>query len=111
MSSQTTKRCVSNLYDTPIRDASCAMPYSSQHIDIMRKCCGDTEIKSYYDDCGLFCLAKGQSVADLAECLYDEGAKWEDVFCRGKGEATVTGKGVPIPSASVRSIGEDGDAG
>lgn len=101
----------SNLYDTPIRDAVCAMPYSNKHIDYLRTCCKDAEVVSYYDDCGLYCLAQGQSVSDLIECLYDEGAKWEDVFCRGpeSATATATGAGNILPSADA-SVVEESDS-
>lgn len=114
-----TGRC-GNLYDTPVRDAVCAMPYNESHIDYMSSCCRDADIVSYYDDCGLYCLAQGQSVEALSQCLYDEGAKWEDVFCRGDVEATATGDGQPLASSSARVVedeereeagreGEDGD--
>lgn len=96
-----------NLYDTPIRDAVCAMPFSNTHIGYMSTCCKDAEVVSYYDDCGLYCQAKGQSVEDLIKCLYDEGAKWEDVFCRGSEQATATGDGKPLPSSDARVVDDD----
>lgn len=96
-----------NLYDTPVRDAVCAMPYKDAHIGYMSACCGDAEVISYYDDCGLYCLAEGQSVEALTACLYDEGAEWEDVFCRGSEKATATGDGKPLPSSEARVLDDD----
>ncbi|KAL6855618.1 hypothetical protein ACO1O0_006770 [Amphichorda felina] len=71
----------------------------------MVSCCKDADINSYYDDCGLYCLAQGQKVKDLSRCLYDEGAKWEDVFCRGEEDATATGDGKPLASSGARVVG------
>lgn len=96
-----------NLYDTPVRDAVCAMPFNETNINFMSACCKDAEIVSYYDDCGLYCLAEGQSVEDLIQCLYDEGAEWEDVFCRGSEQATATGNGRPLESSDSRVVEDD----
>lgn len=96
-----------NLYDTPVRDAVCAMSYNQDSKAYMASCCNDADIISYYDDCGLYCLAKGQKVKELSRCLYDEGAKWEDVFCRGEEDATATGAGKPLASSDARVV--DGD--
>ncbi|TDZ13503.1 hypothetical protein C8035_v004398 [Colletotrichum spinosum] len=103
----------SNLYNQPNQDRNCAMPYRSNNTDIMKKCCGDADVVSYYDNCGLYCIALGQSVADLRDCLFDEGAGWTDVFCRDNGNAnasaTATGNSAPDASASATVISGDGD--
>ena len=93
----------SNLYDTPVRDIACAVPYSKDNLDYMSKCCNNADVVSYYDDCGLYCLALGQSAEDLTKCLYGKGVKYEDVFCRNNGtaSATATGGGDLMSSASV----------
>jgi hypothetical protein len=100
-----------NLYDTPVRDAACAMPYADEYVDMMKSCCGDAGIYSYYDDCGIYCAAIGQSVGDLTECLYSKGAKDEHVFCRKSETATATGDGKPVAAASATAIdgGSDDD--
>lgn len=100
-----------NLYDTPARDAVCAMPYSEEHIGYLESCCKGAEIYSYHDDCGLYCAAEGQTVGDLTECLFDAGAGWTDVFCRGGETASATGDGEPIASATASSVAnsDDGD--
>lgn len=105
--------CAANLYDTPVRDIACAMPHSDKNIDMMTKCCKDADIVSYYDDCGIYCLALGQSSEDLSKCLYDAGAKYENVFCRDGGDAsaTATGNTKPLPSADTEVVkgGKGGD--
>lgn len=87
----TSANCGATLYDIPVQDASCAMPYGGNHTDILSKCCGSADVVSYSDNCGLYCLAEDQSVADLTTCLYDNGASYQDVFCRGNSTATATG--------------------
>ncbi|KAM0282460.1 hypothetical protein ACHAO9_010249 [Fusarium lateritium] len=99
----------SKLYDSPIRDASCAMPYEDDHIDILKKCCNESDIVSYYSNCGLYCLAQNQTVDDLHNCFFDEGAKWDRVFCRGENDATATGNGSPLASASATLISNSGN--
>lgn len=98
-----------NLYDTPARDAVCAMPYSEEHIGYLESCCKGAEIYSYHDDCGLYCAAEGQTVGDLTKCLFDEGAGWTDVFCRGQETASATGDGEPIASATASSVADSDD--
>ncbi|KAK7431638.1 hypothetical protein QQZ08_001856 [Neonectria magnoliae] len=94
-----------NLYDTPIQDAVCAMPYGGNHTELMLSCCKEADVVSYYNDCGLYCLAVDQSVADLSDCLYGKGAAWEDVFCKGNESATATATGkVKIPASASASI-------
>ncbi|KAI1375818.1 hypothetical protein F4677DRAFT_101614 [Hypoxylon crocopeplum] len=96
--------CGAQLYDTPVQDAVCAMPAGGNHTDIMAACCGAADVVSYYDGCGLYCLAAGQSVADLTSCLFDHGAAYTDVFCRGNTTATATGTGTALPTSAGASI-------
>ncbi|KAK6209164.1 hypothetical protein LQW54_006618 [Pestalotiopsis sp. IQ-011] len=82
--------CTANIYDTPDQDAVCAMPDAGNHTAIMTSCCGAADVIGYYDGCGLYCRAEGQSVADLRDCLFGWGAGWADVFCSGNLTATAT---------------------
>ncbi|KAK2680186.1 hypothetical protein RAB80_005367 [Fusarium oxysporum f. sp. vasinfectum] len=63
-----------NLYDTPNQDNTCAMPFKDNHTEIMQKCCGDAKIVSYYNGCGLYCVALDQTIGELAKCLFSNGA-------------------------------------
>lgn len=105
--------CAANLYDTPVRDIACAMPYSDDNIDRMKKCCKGADVVSYYDDCGLYCLALEQSAEDLTDCLFDEGAQYQDVFCRDGGDAsaTATGDTKPLESADTTVVSGSGKKG
>ncbi|KAI2612702.1 uncharacterized protein GGS25DRAFT_132437 [Hypoxylon fragiforme] len=98
------------LYELPTADAACAMPYGSNHTDIMTACCGDADVISYYDDCGLYCLAQGQTVNQLVDCMFAKGAPWQAVFCSGpdtNASATATGHDVPTSAqASVIATGK-----
>lgn len=86
----TNAQCGATLYDIPVQDASCAMPYGGNHTDIMSACCQSADVVSYADNCGLYCLAEDQTVKDLTDCLYDQGASYQDVFCRGNSSASAT---------------------
>ncbi|KAI0138644.1 hypothetical protein F4776DRAFT_63516 [Hypoxylon sp. NC0597] len=97
-----TSGCGAQLYNIPVQDPAVGIPSGGNHTDIMSACCGSADVISYYDDCGLYCLAIGQSVDDLIHCLYDHGAAYQDVFYRGNVSATATVTDAPLPtSASV----------
>lgn len=66
--------CGSTLYNIPVDDAACAMPYSGNYTDIMEACCKSAAVISYYDNCGIYCLAIDQSISDLTDCMYKNGA-------------------------------------
>lgn len=102
-----------NVYDIPTQDAACAMPYGSNHTDIMSRCCDSANVISYYDDCGLYCLAIGQDVGNLTQCLFDNGAADTDVWCRGNQTqtATETGDGGAAPSTASARVVATGGAG
>ncbi|KAL2108534.1 hypothetical protein VUR80DRAFT_3697 [Thermomyces stellatus] len=104
--------CGAVLYDTPVHDVACAMPYSEDNIDLMSKCCKEADVISYYDNCGLYCLALGQSAEELTDCLYDGGARYEHVFCRDGNDASATATGAePRESADTEVVksGDDND--
>ncbi|KAK4235027.1 hypothetical protein C8A03DRAFT_18169 [Achaetomium macrosporum] len=103
--SATSTACTGNrLYDIPVQDASCAMPFGGNHTDIMAKCCGPADVVSYYNNCGLYCLAQDQTVAELTACLFKEGAANNEVFCRGNTTASATGTATDLPATASASI-------
>ncbi|KAF4957778.1 hypothetical protein FSARC_11187 [Fusarium sarcochroum] len=99
-----------NVYDTPNQDNVCAMQYKDNHTQIMQKCCGDAKIVSYYDECGLYCVALDQTIVELQECLFDNGAPWEGVFCSGNKKTTKTAD-AKVPATAQASVisGDDDD--
>ncbi|KAJ6438890.1 Fungal transcriptional regulatory protein, N-terminal [Purpureocillium lavendulum] len=101
----TTASCA-NLYDIPTADAACAMPHSDNNVKLMSSCCKGSQVVSYFNKCGLYCLAQGQSVGDLTSCLYKANAPWNSVFCRGNTSATATetGTGTVAATASASVI-------
>lgn len=110
--------CGATLYDIPVDDVACAMPHSDSNVELFSKCCKDADVISYSDDCGVYCLALGQSEGDLRTCLFDEGATHGEVFCRSgqdpassDTEATATGA-EPRESADTTVVqeGEDNES-
>ncbi|KAF4471166.1 hypothetical protein FALBO_1909 [Fusarium albosuccineum] len=110
-----------NLYDSPNQDTTCAMPYSEKNLDYMKSCCGDAQVVSYYNDCGLYCVALDQTIGDLRDCLFDKGAGWADVFCsvqNKKGDAENSSKLIAaasktedadVPATAEASVVANGD--
>lgn len=112
---QASPACAAQLYNIPVQDASCAIPYdsSANATDIMSGCCNAAAVVSYYDNCGLYCLAEGQSVEDLTSCLMQSGAQPQNVFCRGNVTATATGSSNEIPPSAQATVvsGGSGSSG
>lgn len=104
VASAPTNGCAANLYDTPVHDAVCALPYSKANIKIMEACCGDTDIVSYYDNCGLYCLAIDQTVGELSKCFIKEGAADSAPFCRGNTTATATATSHKIAATADATV-------
>ncbi|KAH7142104.1 hypothetical protein EDB81DRAFT_797881 [Dactylonectria macrodidyma] len=94
-----------NLYNTPVQNSLCAMPYGGNHTEIMTACCGTADIVSYYNDCGIYCLATDKNVSEIVQCLYKKGAAWDDVFCKGSGTATGTATTLPTEASIIATGG------
>ncbi|KAI1273903.1 hypothetical protein F5Y07DRAFT_374868 [Xylaria sp. FL0933] len=108
-----TQACA-NLYEIPISEAGCAVPFSDAHKDAMASCCKSADVISYFDDCGLYCEASGQTIKDLQDCLFGQKVAYQDVFCNANVNATATNTDPEIPataSASVVAGGDDGKNG
>ncbi|KAG9250222.1 uncharacterized protein F5Z01DRAFT_678020 [Emericellopsis atlantica] len=98
-----------NVYEIPVQDSACAMAYSDDAVDYFESCCKSADVYSYGDDCGLYCVASGQTVEELTACLIDEGAQHGQVFCSGNTTATATGDGEPYASATATVISDSSD--
>lgn len=64
----------------------------------MSSCCSSASVVSY-SDCDYYCLAQGQNVGDLAECLIKASEPGE-VWCNTNANATATGS-VPTTGAGT----------
>lgn len=110
-----TNTCTSpSLYDIPVNDTACAIPFGGNHTDVMSNCCKSADVVSYNDNCGLYCLVIDQTVSDVTQCLYGDGIGWADAFCRGDGNDTATATagsgGALATGASVISNGDGASA-
>jgi hypothetical protein len=97
---QTSVSCGAQLYDIPTKDAACAVPAKINYNALMSHCCGPAAVTGYYNNCGLYCLAQGQTVGQLVDCLTADGVEYSDVFCNTNMSATAT--------AAVTGGGKDG---
>ncbi|RAL11834.1 uncharacterized protein BO97DRAFT_405878 [Aspergillus homomorphus CBS 101889] len=97
--------CTGSIYVLPIQDAACALPNTGNFSSIMDKCCTPASVTKYNNDCGLYCLAQGQTVKELLGCLQDNGAVTQ-AFCSANLNASATA------SASTSSAtGKDSKTG
>ncbi|CRG87192.1 hypothetical protein PISL3812_04209 [Talaromyces islandicus] len=88
-------------YELPVKDAACGVPNKSEYESIFNKCAKPAGIRAYNNDCALYALAVDQSVQRLTDCLYDDGVKWEDVWCTGSVNATATSTDYPTPTGTA----------
>lgn len=97
-SASSTSSCHAKLYDIPTHDAACAMPMMGNYSAVMSSCCSSASVIEY-DGCDYYCLAQGQTVGDLAECLI-KASEPGQVWCNTNANATATGTGVVTLSAT-----------
>jgi hypothetical protein len=100
-----------SLYDIPVSDKACAVPAGGNHTEVMSQCCKGADIVSYNDGCGLYCLAIGQPVEDITNCLFSNGIPYQDGFCNGKGNDTASATENTSPTATGASVVSEGAAG
>ncbi|KAI0544731.1 hypothetical protein F4679DRAFT_563630 [Xylaria curta] len=111
----TTTPACANLYEIPISEAGCAVSFAGTgHKDAMEACCKSADVVSYFNDCGLYCVAAGQTIKDLQDCLFGEKVAYQDVFCNANVNATATNPDPEIPATASASVvaggsGKDGD--
>lgn len=110
--SPTNTACLgSKVYDIPVQDPAVGILFGGNHTDIMKTCCKSADVISYYGDCGLYCLAIDQSVQDIINCCYKNGAPYTDVFYRGTVNASATATGTSLPTGAQASVVATGGSG
>ncbi|KAJ5742422.1 uncharacterized protein N7511_011441 [Penicillium nucicola] len=108
-SASATSSCTAKLYDIPTHDAACAMPMQSNNSAIMSSCCSNASVVEY-DGCDYYCLAQGQSVGTLAECLIkasEAGEVWCNTNANATATATATATGTGVVTQGVSTTGAD----
>ncbi|KAH7252679.1 hypothetical protein BKA59DRAFT_475107 [Fusarium tricinctum] len=98
------------VFNTPNQDNVCAMIYKDNATDIMSKCCGDAQLVAYQNDCGVYCVAIDQTIVELGDCLFANGAPDANVFCSGNKTTTKT-EDAKVPASAQASVidGDDDD--
>lgn len=75
----------------------------------MSSCCSDASVVEY-DGCDYYCLAQGQSVGTLAECLIkasEPGEVWCNTNANATATATATATGTGVVTLSATTSGAD----
>jgi len=97
-----------NANQLPISEAACAVPFGGNHTDVMSTCCKDASVVSYFNDCGLYCVAADQTIQELQECLSGEGVPYNNIFCNAANNATATNTDPDIPATASASVVANG---
>ncbi|KAF4764295.1 hypothetical protein HAV15_001319 [Penicillium sp. str.  len=108
-SASATSSCHAKLYDIPTHDAACAMPMQNNNSAIMSSCCSKASVIEY-DGCDYYCLAQGQDVGTLAECLIkasEQGEVWCNTAANATATATATATGTGVVTLSATETGAD----
>ncbi|KAJ5927492.1 hypothetical protein N7516_009265 [Penicillium verrucosum] len=108
-SASATSSCHAKLYDIPTHDAACAMPMQNNNSAIMSSCCSEASVVQY-DSCDYYCLAQGQNVGTLAECLIkasEPGEVWCNNGANATATATATATGTGVVTLGATESGAD----
>lgn len=96
----------------PVKDAACAVGSTSgvpdNYSKILKGCCKDAPVESWKDDCALYCLSVGQSIADLQKCWQDGGVNPAQIFCNGVQNATATSEPSKTNGGGAKETGGKG---
>ncbi|KAI6772925.1 hypothetical protein HG530_003883 [Fusarium avenaceum] len=92
-----------SVFNTPNQDNVCAMIYQGNATDVMSKCCGDAQLVAYQNDCGVYCVAIDQTIVELGDCLFANGAPRANVFCSGN-ETTTKTEDAKVPASAQASV-------
>ncbi|KAI5287617.1 hypothetical protein KEM54_005865 [Ascosphaera aggregata] len=91
--------CAANIYEMPVRDAACGMPNKGNNTDILKSCCGKAPVETYPNKCGLYCLAIGQELRELRECLIKLNMG-VDTFCNNSAPSTAMATGTATQTST-----------
>ncbi|KAF2869921.1 hypothetical protein BDV95DRAFT_91232 [Massariosphaeria phaeospora] len=110
-----TSQCGTTPYTQfPSSDVLCAVGGTSgvpsNYSDILKDCCKDAPVESFANDCALYCLAIGQSVADLQLCWQNGGVNPAMIFCNGTQKATATTRPEDVKATAPGSTGRPGES-
>lgn len=108
-----TSSCHAKLYDIPTHDAACALPVAmGNSSSIMSDCCSSASVIEY-DGCDYYCLAQGQTVGTLAECLIKAagaGEFWCNTNANATATATATATGTGVVTLGATTTGAESTA-
>lgn len=90
MSTTNTTSCGSQVWQLPTQDAACAAILKGNMTDVMKECCKEATPTKYDNGCGMYCLAQGQDVQMLSDCLMSKSGDYQGVFCNAAQNATAT---------------------
>lgn len=103
--SPNTTACTGNVYVLPnITDAACGAPISGNITDVFNSCCKGNAPVKYDNDCGIYCLAQGQTVNQLTKCLEEKSGTYS-IFCNKGVNATATAVATATKSSTGTSTG------
>lgn len=80
-----------SVWDVPTTDVACGTTLKGNMTDVFDECCKGNAPVKFQHDCGIYCLAQGQTVDKLRDCLTSKSNEYHGVFCNSnKANATAT---------------------
>ncbi|KAJ5452824.1 hypothetical protein N7445_001007 [Penicillium cf. griseofulvum] len=60
---------------------ACATMPGGNMTKVMKDCCNGAPVSTYEDNCGIYCLAKGQDTVKLSHCIGSQNSNEFPIFC------------------------------
>ncbi|KAI5293298.1 hypothetical protein KEM52_005668, partial [Ascosphaera acerosa] len=93
------------LYNIPVRDAACGMPNTGNNTEILESCC-KVPVQTYPNKCGIYCLALGQTLDDLRQCIIKLNLG-RDAFCNNTANGTAYATGSASTTLASTSTADE----
>lgn len=91
-----------SVWDFPGKDVGCGATVKGNMTDVFDECCKGNAPVKFHDDCGIYCLAQGQTLEKLRDCLTSKSNEYHGVFCNSnKANATATAEATTTRSTST----------
>lgn len=104
--------CATATYsEFPTKDAACLVAHASasglpsNYNSLMESCCKKAPVEKFANDCGLYCLAIDQSIADLTQCFQGAGIQASWIYCNANNTATATATDVVSKTGGASATG------
>lgn len=97
--------CGTDVYQLPTTDVACGAQLTNNMNSVFHECCKGNAPVKYNNDCGIYCLAQGQTVSELSDCLMSKSNNYGGVFCNdSQPNATATEAATTTKATSTGTL-------